>query len=55
MSLLILAFIVVLVLALACWLIQSAPFDARFRWALQAVAVVIAILVILSRAGLVSA
>ena len=51
MSILIFAFIVILVLALACWLIQSAPMlDARFKWALQAIAVVMAILVILQRA-----
>lgn len=56
MSLLIFAFIVILVLALVCWLIQSAPvIDARFKWVLQALAVVLAILFILSRTGLVSA
>ncbi len=50
MSLLILAFVVILVLMLVCWLIQSAPFgDARFKWALQAIAVVIGVLVILQR------
>lgn len=52
MSLLIFAFIVILILALVCWLIQTAPmFDARFKWVLQAIAVVIAILVIAQRSG----
>ena len=46
----ILIFVVILILALACWLIQSAPVvDARFKWALQAIAVVLAIVVILER------
>ena len=53
MSLLILAFIVVVVVALVCWLISTAPvMDARFKWILQALAVLIGILVILQRSGL---
>jgi len=52
MSILIFAFVVILILALLCWLIQSAPMlDARFKWVLQAIAVVIAILVIAERSG----
>lgn len=52
MNLLIFAFIVLLVLLLVCWLIQSMPMgDARIKWALQAVAVVIAILAILGKSG----
>ena len=48
MSILITAFIVLLVVALVCWLISTAPIiDARFKWALQAIAVVIAILLTL--------
>ncbi len=55
MSLLIFAFIVIIVLALVCWLIQSAPFaDARLKWIMQAIAVLMAILVICQRAGLIS-
>lgn len=54
MSLLIFAFIVILVLALACWLISTAPvLDARFKWTLQAIAVVLAILLILNKSGMV--
>lgn len=52
MSLLIFAFVVVLILALVCWLIQTAPMlDQRFKWVLQAIAVVITILVIAQKAG----
>lgn len=55
MSLLIFAFIVIVILALVVWLIQSAPmFDQNIRWILQALAVVAAILAILMKAGLVS-
>lgn len=55
MSILVLAFIVLLVVALVCWLISTAPMiDARFKWVLQALAVAIGILVILQRSGLVS-
>lgn len=56
MSILILAFIVLLVAALVCWLIQTAPImDARFKWVLQALVILISILIILSRAGLTDA
>jgi len=55
MSLLILIFVVIVVLALVCWLIQSAPMvQNNFKWALQAIAILIAVLVILNRAGLAS-
>lgn len=55
MTLLIFAFIVLLVTALVCYLINSAPIiDSRFKWCLEAIAVVIAILVIVQRAGLVA-
>lgn len=54
MSLLIFAFIVILVLLLALWLIDTAPLgDARLKWVLKAIAVVIAILAIIGRSGLV--
>lgn len=53
MSLLIFAVIVVLVLCLAVWLIDTAPIgDAMIKWVLKALAVVIAIAAIASRAGL---
>jgi len=55
MNILILAFIVLIVAALVCWLIQSAPMiSPNFKWALQAIAILIAVLVILHRAGLAS-
>ena len=55
MSILIFAFIVIILLALVCWLIQSAPFaDGRLKWIMQAIAVVIAILLICQRTGLIS-
>lgn len=45
---------VAIILLILCWvLIDSAPFgDVRLRWCLKAIAVVAAILVIASRAGL---
>jgi hypothetical protein len=55
MSLLIVCFVVLLVVGLVCWLISTAPvLDARIKWALQAIAVLIGVLVILQRSGLVS-
>ena len=54
MSILIFAFIVLVVLALVCWIINSAPMiDARFKWALQAIAILMGVIVIVQRAGLV--
>lgn len=54
MSLLIFAFICLLVLMLVCWLIQSMPMgDPRIKWALQAIAVVLVILLILNKSGMV--
>lgn len=52
MSLLIFALVVLVILALVCWLIQTAPmFDARLKWVIQVIAVIIAILAIAQRAG----
>lgn len=53
MALLILAFVVLLVVGLVCWLISTAPIlNPQIKWALQAIAVIIGILVILQRSGL---
>ena len=52
MSLLIFALVIILVLALALYAIDLIPLDTRLKRIVQAIAVVIAALVILSRAGL---
>lgn len=52
MSLLIFALVVLVILAMVCWLIQTAPMlDGRLKWVIQAIAVIIAILAIAQRAG----
>ena len=52
MSILIFAFVVLLIAALVCWVISTAPIiDAKFKWALQAIVVLIAVLVLLQRSG----
>lgn len=52
MSLLIFAAIVIIVLAIVVWAIDSAPFgDARIKWALKALAALAAVVAVLSRAG----
>jgi len=52
-SLLIFAVIVLLLLCLAVWLIDTAPIgDATIKWVIKALAVVIAIAAIAQRAGL---
>ena len=54
MSLLIFAFVVILILCLVWWIVQSMPMgDARLKWALQAIAAIIAVLAIANRAGVV--
>lgn len=53
MSLLIFAIVIVLLAVLVIALIQRAPvLDATMRWVLEALVVIVAILVIASRAGL---
>lgn len=52
MSILLLTLIVLVLLGLAIWLIRQAPFDATIKWLMMAVAVIAAIWVIASRAGL---
>ena len=52
MTILITAFIVVLILAIAIWAIERAPIQQPFKWIIEAIACVIAILVIANRAGL---
>lgn len=53
MSLLIFAVIVVILLCLAVWLIDTAPIgDATIKWVLKALAGIIAIAAIAQRAGL---
>lgn len=52
MSVLIVCLVVLVVLALVLYLIQTAPVDARLKWLIQAICVIIAILVIISRVGL---
>lgn len=55
MSVLIFAFLVILVLVLIWMLVDSAPMgDVRLKWALKAIACVVAILLICQRAGLIS-
>ncbi len=52
MSLLIFILIVLVVLALAIWLVNSAPmFDGNVKWAIQAILVIIGIVAIIQRAG----
>jgi len=54
MSILIFAFLVILVVALIVWAIDRAPFgDARLKWLLEAIVVVLAAILIAQRAGLV--
>ena len=53
MSILIFAFVVILITALVCWIINTAPIiSPNFKWALQAIAVIIAVLVIVQRSGI---
>lgn len=55
MSLILFAVVVILLALLVIYLIDRAPFgDAKIKWILDALVVVIAVLVILSRTGLVS-
>jgi len=54
MELIIFAVIVLIVTALVCWAIDRAPFgDARLKWLIEALVVLLAALVILNRAGVV--
>lgn len=54
MSLIVLAVIVLIVTGLICWAIDRAPFgDARLKWLVEALVVLLAALVILNRAGVV--
>lgn len=52
MTLLVTALVVLICLALVVWLVDRAPFDATIRWCIIAVAVIAAIIVLASRAGL---
>lgn len=53
MDLLILAVVTLVVLALVIWLIDSAPIgDIRIKWAIKALAVLIALVFVVQRAGL---
>ena len=52
MTLLLTILIALVLLGLILWLIDRAPFDPMIRWAMQAVAVIAAIIWVASRAGL---
>lgn len=57
-SLLVFVLIVLVVLALCCWLVSIAPFPGPqapiFKWVITAILVVIAVVVILNRVGVIS-
>lgn len=52
MELLILALIILIVVGLALYAIDLAPLDGRFRTALKIIIVLIAVLLLIERAGL---
>lgn len=53
MTLLILLAVVLIVLCLVIWLVDSAPIgDARIKWAIKALAVLIAVVFVVQRSGL---
>lgn len=52
MSLLVLALILLVVVGLIVWLMDRSPFDPMIRWLVIAIAVVGAIVVLLSRSGI---
>lgn len=51
MSILVFTLVVVVILALALWAIQTAPIPAPLNWIIQLLAIVIAIVLIANRAG----
>lgn len=51
MNLLILALVLLVVVGLIVWLMDRSPFDPMIRWLAIAIAVVLAIFVLASRAG----
>ena len=52
MTLLITALVVLILIGLVAWLMDRSPFDPMIRWAVIAIAVVVGVVVIASRAGM---
>ena len=51
MTLLISALVLLIILALVVWLVDRSPFDQTIRWCIIAVAVICAIIWLVSRSG----